>query len=1582
MVPPHDDAPPLGSTEIALSKSRLLAGAEDPASPLPRFPGLRADEARLRARLFACREQGDDEGEASTAEELARRLVARDAELALAVELAERALSLRENPELRADLVGWLSGLGEHLRAAETLRGLVPFDSPRRAARLLTEIGVLLSRSEDQAGALDAFEEAARLDPDDPSPLEQAAMLAIAAPDLVSREMAARFHLRTASTHERAGHEDARLEALFRAFELCPGSFEAAQELATTLRSRQREVAALEVERAHMKALAVGAEQGSSLRRLAQLEPMKKALAAGDLASALEFALDAELDIALEGPLAERFDDLLSRAGLYELFAARLEARAEAAAPPRRARIFADLARLYTGPLASPERAIETWLSALDADPDNEEAVRALRAHAAATRDDSALVEGLLRVAADETAEASARSACLRELAALAEGRFDAPALALFALSRLDSAAAKAAAARMAARLGAEEEALAATRRELEACEGAARVPKLRRLVSLLRGRPDETEALGKVLGELVVLVPEESSFALALERLASRTARRELLAPLIESSAHPGRARALLGHMRAARRHGDAKAALAELAPLLRERKSAPGPCHALVLAGHLGDRGARAEALEALADFVPQELRPKLLIAAAESRRSAGDPAVARQIGEKALDSYPDSPRATMLLAAIDAEARDERGLWTIPRALELGPPRQAHYRALFELSERAGEPRVALLFAKRWQALLPSDLEAFREVARLALETGDLECFEEAISSLLGRPLPLATMAPLAATTIRALHRRDPRSATALARRLLDALGPAEPLRDAISELADEALHALVLERRLAGVSENPGKLLLELSERRRALGDEASAIEVLARAITQGCEVEASLARLPEEPPKESPDAVFAYLEGLAAALVTLSRPASVTSLALRHLAAARWDLAEDREGAVRALMQAALLSGDGERLARDLLSFEEPDFVPDILESIARSAEERHESALALAAAARIAHERGEGERAFLHAEDALTLEARLDEPTLSLFVDIAAKAGTSPRAARLLEAMLPTLVEGEGARTAVLIAKAAVESLDDAKLANLAILRALDLDDDLGDPSPLVPHAPRLAEEAESAIPWIHRLLERAGAQSRTSSPALRFASAVAERLDDPSTFATLLVQTSRPTSPPAAPSPAPAASLAPPPASSSVAPTPFLPAPSLPPLAHSPATWTIPPLVAESSPPPPLPPPSPPPPAASPESDAILLESLRQGSLEAGDRLAERCLAASPPRLRDLVYVRQLQAHFVPGDRARLRQLRDAAIEARDIAHARAVEHVLRAFDSSMNRLPPPALAAQLEQPEAVTKLIFRSPPYLGLEALAVVCEGAPQLFRRDLAAYGYSGAERVPLGSRAPVGRLYTMAARLLGLTRIPLFYARAPKKPTWLVALLAPPAVLLSGEAQEDSAELRYEIGAALASAMPAHALLAALPRERAQTVLMAILASYGPPTQMPRHPAVIAIAETLWQLLPARAERYMRDLCAHIGAAALDYEAVLEQQKTLVRRAGMFVAGDVELAISRYFADERCSPPVDLTTAEGLAAACAAHPTVANLVRLATSPDYAKARWHAGGASPQAPGVSSSNFRPGT
>lgn len=356
--------------------------------------------------------------------------------------------------------------------------------------------------------------------------------------------------------------------------------------------------------------------------------------------------------------------------------------------------------------------------------------------------------------------------------------------------------------------------------------------------------------------------------------------------------------------------------------------------------------------------------------------------------------------------------------------------------------------------------------------------------------------------------------------------------------------------------------------------------------------------------------------------------------------------------------------------------------------------------------------------------------------------------------------------------------------------------------------------------------------------------------------------------------------------------------------------------------------------------------------------SEAKLFADLEAGDVDAGLELMNQ-LENRASRSHDLVSVARRVVALSPGNAKLLTRLREAALADRDPVYASAVEHVLHLFDRAVEPVRPPPLADQPEEPEAVRALLFRGVQGTACEALSLVWESASHVFRRDPSTYGVTGLERVPIGAPTPLGRAYSSAARTLGLPRTPLFQRRSAGSVTLSVALLSPPAVIVSGEATRDSSELAYHLGAMLVATLPEHALLYGMPESQARGVLGALSLAFGRPLEDKSGLAAVAhLAEVLWESIPPRSQRRLREICD--DPTVLDYDVARGVAQRAVMRAGLLVSGNLAVTL-------REAGP-DLGLAEGtvddpllLARACGQNPNLADLVVLATSPELAAVRW---------------------
>ena len=373
-------------------------------------------------------------------------------------------------------------------------------------------------------------------------------------------------------------------------------------------------------------------------------------------------------------------------------------------------------------------------------------------------------------------------------------------------------------------------------------------------------------------------------------------------------------------------------------------------------------------------------------------------------------------------------------------------------------------------------------------------------------------------------------------------------------------------------------------------------------------------------------------------------------------------------------------------------------------------------------------------------------------------------------------------------------------------------------------------------------------------------------------------------------------------------------------------------------------------------------------------EAEKLLSEALREGSIEAAD-LLDQLLADEPARRGALLKVRRQAVELNPGSIARLTALRDAALADQNTNYVRAIDHVLRAFDSVAGPLVPPPLTAQNAQPGMLTLLTRHSHEPAG-EAFGVVWEGAPAIFAKSPAAAGMAGLERVVPGPTSALSRVYEAALRLLDTPRFALFHKRTsglgkPRKGelpfeeegaplSVSVALLSPPAAVLSGDARDDSADLRWVLGEALACVLPESALVLGLDLAEARALWSVLLGAFGPPGLVTVDRKDAQLADMLWQTLAPRTQRKLKELLASSDATAFDL--VLERAKQSGRRLGMFLTGDFGHAARRVLADFPQADPAELERPGGLERLCAQFPSLADLLRLAVRPEYADARWH--------------------
>ena len=991
--------------------SRILARSPSAASaPLERRTGRVAEEAQLRARLELARVMGDHTEERATSRLLAERLASRDAEIDSAIELALRTLAAVDDPELRHALAGWLEGLGEPGLAASELRKIQRDDDSVAAAAVLVRIGVLHARAGDAHGAQEALSEAAALDEIDALSLELLGAIAAWAPDALSPRAGAEAYVRAAKRRGYAGESEGELEDLLRAFELDPSSPLATATLVAAHLARQKVSAADEILRAH--ALGLAARGGVSAGDASEVHARRRAqaLERGDLPRALGAAIDEGLDAVFEGADADAMDDLLVRAGAFETLAVRLEIRAERAASASAsasrgraaAQKWAELGRLLSGPLASPDRAIEAYARSVAADATNTDSVHALRAHALKSASSGWVVEGLVRAAMGGAAhggssDVAARVSGGRALAILAEESND-DALAAWAhsvVAELDAGdeRARTALARYAPSARRRDEETALAERTLGTSAEGGRIETLIELVRLLRSAPDRSRKLASTLEELATARPEDDLLFADAIRLAERTSDFAAVARLCRVRLARGGAppRVKLALVAALRRAGD----IGEAAKAAADLFDACTPWAysvAWITAAAAGDLVTRARALAALAPTCGAPVVAVLAAVASEQLAAAGEVAEARKAAEQACRADADDARAIRALSAVVLTTEGRIATTALERAAAVGGPTAPLCLELAQAFENAGDAASSIAWARRAVALRPGDAATVQALIDRATRLADETALADAIAWLLPQPVPARVTADRLAPALRSLGERNAPRAALLARRALDVLGPRHAtLRAAIEEVADAAgdggLRARVVERWIAAgaPAAERGPLLLTLAAHHRAVGDVQRELFAYVRAARAGVDLAPVRERIDTlHGTEQVPDAELALLEARAELHLDEGRT-DTAAQAFRELGAALWDMADDRPRAVQAWLRAAQLdSAKGyATLRRDLSMFADVGYAVDCLAELVEREGDRARAGIIATEAARAACEGGAYPRAIALARTAL-----------------------------------------------------------------------------------------------------------------------------------------------------------------------------------------------------------------------------------------------------------------------------------------------------------------------------------------------------------------------------------------------------------------------------------------------------------------------------------------------------------------------------------------------------------------------------------------------------------------------
>jgi hypothetical protein len=124
-----------------------------------------------------------------------------------------------------------------------------------------------------------------------------------------------------------------------------------------------------------------------------------------------------------------------------------------------------------------------------------------------------------------------------------------------------------------------------------------------------------------------------------------------------------------------------------------------------------------------------------------------------------------------------------------------------------------------------------------------------------------------------------------------------------------------------------------------------------------------------------------------------------------------------------------------------------------------------------------------------------------------------------------------------------------------------------------------------------------------------------------------------------------------------------------------------------------------------------------------------------------------------------------------------------------------------------------------------------------------------------------------------------------------------------------------------------------------------------------VLRGLAFAFGPPRPgTGSSGSVLNLAEVLWESIPARLQRRLRELCSEPDS--LDYDAALSGAKLAVRRAGFFAAGDLGTSLRQVALEEGYDLESGL---QNMRTFVRDNSTARNLYSLALGAEYAHTRY---------------------
>lgn len=306
------------------------------------------------------------------------------------------------------------------------------------------------------------------------------------------------------------------------------------------------------------------------------------------------------------------------------------------------------------------------------------------------------------------------------------------------------------------------------------------------------------------------------------------------------------------------------------------------------------------------------------------------------------------------------------------------------------------------------------------------------------------------------------------------------------------------------------------------------------------------------------------------------------------------------------------------------------------------------------------------------------------------------------------------------------------------------------------------------------------------------------------------------------------------------------------------------------------------------------------------------------------------------------------------PGRVPTLNALRELANRAGAPAEAAIASSILEVVDPKAAK--PTAITCDPRQFVTDRESSLRDPRFSGArKLLASVWEAAMPLFRVTPPQLGLLGTDRIGRHRTSAIGR----ALNTLEPSEFEQLSVFEVKTPSTIVDPLRmhPPALGVGPAAPDDEAALRFHLGRGLELSQPENLLLATLEPSEAHTLLAALLAAFGPPSESAVSVEAVSLAAELWRLISPFRQREIRDLIA-ANLERLERDRLRVAMESSAARAGLVQVGEPRVAILGLASTDPTLAGLSLIGADAFAQAVERSPALTEMIRFALSDVYAR------------------------